>query len=195
MKTTKANQISGNGENYIMPADWELAIPVNSEICVVNNSPIKNNKLIKQLNRYRMIILFDEMNDIPDDVLNYGASYAIQYQWFNRTVKYNLDFSKAQLQPKGVDIPLKRLNLFYFFSHNSQGIEQLINQFETLNVVLLRDRQRLGSLDCELNDFRSERVVKRDFYKQFSGKQIRSVLSWRVNLSIGIVNDGPVDVD
>lgn len=39
IKQPNANKIYGNGENYVMPSDWELQIPTNSEILLQNNQP------------------------------------------------------------------------------------------------------------------------------------------------------------
>jgi len=40
----------------------------------------------------------------------------------------------------------------------------------------------MGVMECELSDFKSERVVKRDFFKQFQGKLIHPILSWGLHV-------------
>jgi len=37
-------------------------------------------------------------------------------------------------------------------------------------------------LDLELQDFLSERVIRREFMKVFSGKELLPILSWGVNV-------------
>lgn len=37
-------------------------------------------------------------------------------------------------------------------------------------------------MDLELHDFLSERVIRREFIKVFSGKELVPILSWGVNV-------------
>ena len=38
----------------------------------------------------------------------------------------------------------------------------------------------------ELNDFRSDKVIKRDYFKMFSGKNIFPYLSWGLFATLGL---------
>ena len=44
----------------------------------------------------------------------------------------------------------------------------------------------MGNLDLELDDFKSDKVIKKDFYKMFSGPKVFPFLSWGLFVSIGI---------
>ena len=49
------------------------------------------------------------------------------------------------------------------------------------------DQKKLGILDLELYDFLSENVIKREYFKFFSGKDLKPILSWGMNVII-IIN-------
>ena len=55
--------------------------------------------------------------------------------------------------------------MFYFFSYGRDGVVNLLSSEPKLSVFLLENGVKLGELDCELKDFMSERVVKREFFK------------------------------
>lgn len=57
--------------------------------------------------------------------------------------------------------------MFYFFATSRECVSHLFSTLPTLDLVLSENGERIGVLECELSDFMSERVVKRDFYKQF----------------------------
>jgi LMBR1 domain-containing protein 1 len=61
-------------------------------------------------------------------------------------------------------------------------------------MYLYQDQRRIGTLDLELQDFLSERVIRREFMKVFSGRELVPILSWGVNLTLGLVDSGPVNV-
>jgi LMBR1 domain-containing protein 1 len=44
-------------------------------------------------------------------------------------------------------------------------------------------------LELELSDFLSDKVLKREFLKVFSGKELPT-LKWRLNLTLGMIDDG-----
>jgi len=50
----------------------------------------------------------------------------------------------------------------------------------------LEDGQIMGTVDLELDDFKSERVIKKDFFKMFSGPKVFPYLSWGLFISLGL---------
>jgi hypothetical protein len=55
--------------------------------------------------------------------------------------------------------------MFYFFAPSRDCITELFNALPKLDLMLFENNERIGLLECELSDFKSERVVKRDFFK------------------------------
>ena len=48
---------------------------------------------------------------------------------------------------------------------------------------LFCDSKKIGQLDLELQDFLSDTVIKREYYKMFSGKTLPSFpLKWGLNV-------------
>ena len=43
--------------------------------------------------------------------------------------------------------------------------------------------KKMGSNEFELAEFISDKVIKRDFFKYFSGKEIFPILSWGLSVS------------
>jgi hypothetical protein len=60
-------------------------------------------------------------------------------------------------------------------------------------MYLFQDQKRIGTLDLELQDFLSERVIRREFMKVFSGRDF-PILSWGINLTLGLVDSGLTNV-
>jgi hypothetical protein len=50
-------------------------------------------------------------------------------------------------------------------------------------MYLYQESRKIGTLDLELQDFLSERVIRREFMKVFSGKELVPILSWGVNVT------------
>lgn len=44
----------------------------------------------------------------------------------------------------------------------------------------------MGSLQLELDDFKSDKVIKQDYFKMFSGPKIFPYLSWGLFISLGL---------
>lgn len=51
----------------------------------------------------------------------------------------------------------------------------------------------MGSLDLQLNDFKSDKVIKKDYYKMFSGPKVFPYLSWGLFISLGLHEDAKID--
>lgn len=54
----------------------------------------------------------------------------------------------------------------------------------------MEDKEVMGSLELELDDFKSDKVVKKDFFKMFSGPDVFPYLSWGLFVSVGL-QEGP----
>lgn len=50
----------------------------------------------------------------------------------------------------------------------------------------MENGQIMGTVDLELDDFKSERVIKKDFFKMFSGPKVFPYLSWGLFISLGL---------
>lgn len=44
----------------------------------------------------------------------------------------------------------------------------------------------MGNLELELDDFKSDKVIKKDYYKMFSGPNVFPYLSWGLFISVGL---------
>ncbi len=51
---------------------------------------------------------------------------------------------------------------------------------------LLEDGEVMGQLELELDDFKSDKVIKKDFFKMFSGPKVLPYLSWGLFISLGL---------
>ncbi|KAL4442889.1 hypothetical protein ABPG74_010778 [Tetrahymena malaccensis] len=175
--------------------NWVLDIAPNTQLVVKNNQPKINNKVQKQLDRYRMMILLHYMRDIPIEREDYNKNYFIEYTIFDQKVKYKLDLQNALVNPKDNTciVGLNKIRICYFFTNGRKGINSYIHQKQVLTMNLYCDQQKIGVLDLELQDFLSDKVNKREYYKVFSGKTL-PILKWGLNLTVGMFNAGLIDV-
>lgn len=58
--------------------------------------------------------------------------------------------------------------------------------------MLYENDSVFGMLDLELQEFKSDKVIRRDYFKMFSGKKIFPYLSWGLFVSIGLFNSGTI---
>lgn len=80
------------------------------------------NKELNCLNQYRMIILINDLYDIPEG--EDFKKFHITFTWMKNTVNYLLqDGGNIQFQAKGMNLTLNRMKMFYFFSRNRDGID------------------------------------------------------------------------
>lgn len=73
--------------------------------------------------------------------------------------------------------------MFYVFAEDRSQLNQILSQ---ITFSLIQNNELFGEFQCELDDFKSQNIVIRDFIKYFSGFQITSILSWATELSIGL---------
>ena len=57
---------------------------------------------------------------------------------------------------------------------------------------LLERDEKIGALELELDEFKSDKVIRRDFFKMFSGKKIFPYLSWGLFVSVGLIDSGTI---
>jgi hypothetical protein len=60
-------------------------------------------------------------------------------------------------------------------------------------LFLFCGEEKIGTLEFELTDFLSDRVVKREMYKVFSGRTL-PILSWGLKFTLGIMDGGIQDM-
>lgn len=71
-----------------------------------------------------------------------------------------------------------RINVF-------EGLFNFNLPFQHLTVSLYCNSEKIGTLDLELFDFLSDKVIKREYYKMFSGKALAPIpLKWGLNVTI-----------
>lgn len=51
---------------------------------------------------------------------------------------------------------------------------------------LFEGNELMGSLELELDDFKSDKVIKKDYFKMFSGPKVFPYLSWGLFVSLGL---------
>lgn len=74
------------------------------------------------------------------------------------------------------------MRLYYFFSDQRKGWVEYVNQIKILPMYLYQDNIKIGTLEIELQDLLSERVIRREFLKVFSVKDCYPILSWSLNV-------------
>jgi len=62
-----------------------------------------------------------------------------------------------------------------------------------MSLHLYCEQEKIGTVSFELNDFLSDKVIKREMFKVFSGKKL-PILSWGLKASIGLVDGGREDI-
>ena len=87
-----------------------------------NNQPTINNKVEKQLDRYRVMILLHYLRDIPDE-REKAKNYYLEYTIFDQKVRYRIPLQSDSLSTVG----LNKLRIFYFFTNARKGINAYIN--------------------------------------------------------------------
>jgi hypothetical protein len=75
------------------------------------------------------------------------------------------------------------------FSADRKGINEYINEQKSITLNLICENEKLGSVSFVLNDFLSDKVIKREMFKVFSGKKL-PILSWGLKVTIGLIEGG-----
>ncbi|CAD8077133.1 unnamed protein product [Paramecium sonneborni] len=195
MLTLKANQVN----NEIVKTGLEdskqiFNISATKQLILNNQSiPMIHNTVIKNLNRFRFMILIHSIRDVPQSV-DLSKHYYIECNIFDQKFKIKLDLIQGQLFDKGYFLTLNRMRLYYFFSDQRKGWIEYVNQLKVLPMYLYQENVKIGVLELELQDLLSERVIRREFLKVFSVKDCYPILSWSLNLTLGLVDSGPVNV-
>jgi hypothetical protein len=141
--------------------------------------------------RYRFVIYLVAIDEVTN--VDPTRSYYLEYSIVNVKVRY-------KIEPKADSsvLTLNRLRVIYAFSHDRKALNDYINQVEHLTVHLVvesadkRERTVWGTLNLELKDFLSEKVIKREYYKMFNLKGVP--WGWGLSANLGLVDsDGYVD--
>ena len=81
---------------------------------------------------------------------------------------------------------IDKMKMFYFFSTCREDIVKFIKVQQNVTVCLYQGVELIGSLELELDDFKSDKVIKKDYYKMFSGPKVFPYLSWGLFMSVGV---------
>ncbi|CAK94850.1 unnamed protein product (macronuclear) [Paramecium tetraurelia] len=195
MLTLKANQINNETVKTGLEDSKQIFNISATKQLILNNQliPMIHNTVIKNLNRFRFMILIHSIRDVPQNV-DLSKHYYIECNIFDQKFKIKLDLIQGQLFDKGYFLTLNRMRLYYFFSDQRKGWVDYVNQLKVLPMYLYQDNTRIGTLELELQDLLSERVIRREFLKVFSVKDCYPILSWSLNLTLGLVDSGPINV-
>ncbi|CAD8054888.1 unnamed protein product [Paramecium sonneborni] len=209
MLTLKANQVNNETvKNGVDDSKQVFNISTTKQLILNNQSvPMIHNTVIKTLNRFRFMILIHSIRDVPQNV-DLSKHYYIECNIFDWKFKIKLDLIQGQLFDKGYFLTLNRMRPYYFFSDQLNinifsilllnyvdyiiQIKYYLNTtIQVLPMYLYQDNTKIGVL--ELQDLLSERVIGREFLKVFSVKDCYPILSWSLNLTLGLVDSGSVN--
>lgn len=141
------------------------------------------------LTRYKLAIFLNFLKDVPLD-LDIMKNYFLEYNIFDQKVKIKLDSNNLIKKGNFNYIPIDKIRLFYFFSQSKKEVNYFLNEQKVLTINLLveikkngaSDLKKLGIIDIDLREFISDKVIKREYFKYFSGKEIFPILSWGLNV-------------
>lgn len=141
------------------------------------------------LTRYRLAIFLNFLKDVPLD-LDTMKNYYLEYYVFDQKVKIKLDANNLIKKGNFNYIPINKIRLFYFFSQSKKEVNYFLNEQKVLTINLLveikkngpSDLKKLGTIDIDLTEFVSDKIIKREYFKYFSGKDILPILSWGLNV-------------
>ncbi|CAK83163.1 unnamed protein product (macronuclear) [Paramecium tetraurelia] len=195
MLTLKANQVNNESIKTGLDESKQIFNISATKQLILNNQqiPMIHNTVIKTLNRFRFMILIHSIRDVPQNV-DLSKHYYIECNIFDQKFKIKLDLLTGQLFDKGYFLTLNRMRLYYFFSDQRKGWVEYVNQLKVLPMYLYQENTKIGTLEIELQDLLSERVIRREFLKVFSVKDCYPILSWSLNLTLGLVDSGPANV-
>lgn len=149
---------------------------------------------LKELTRYRVMVLVHCISDIPLNI-DTSKNYSIKFKVFDTPIEYKLDMDCRVQTGKTQMILMKKLRVFYFFAQGREGVTNYIKEIKALPVFLKVDGRTIGEIVFDMNDFLSDKVTKREFYKLFSGSlEDIPILSWGLQFSFGLVASKVTDV-
>ncbi len=170
---------------HTLPEEVELG--PNSKLIIQDNCPIKNDAIISKMVRYRFIIYLVAMDELTD--IDATRNYYLEYSIVNVKVRYKID-----VRPGSQTVTLNKLRVVYAFCHDRKALNDYINAVDCLTVQLVsesldkKDRFVWGTLNLELKDFTSDKVIKREYYKMFNLKGVP--WGWGLSANIGVVDSG-----
>ena len=136
------NKFQDNLSNFEMPENWSFYVDPLSEIMILNNEPRKfinnNNSGIIQdyLHRYRFIIFLSSIDEIPFEY-QFHNNFYLNFNLFDQTIKYKLNFSDSIETNEGTSLFLNKLKTFYFYCTDKEKIKYFLkNQKVYLNIFI-----------------------------------------------------------
>ena len=64
---------------------------------------------------------------------------------------------------------------------------------KTITLHLYRDKVMIGALEAEISAFKSDIVLKQEYFKFFSGLDLKT-LKWGLTMTMGIIESGSCNV-
>ena len=83
-------------------------------------------------------------------------------------------------------LKLDKMKIIDFFAESRDNIVDFIKNQNRFKVELFEENQLMGSLELELDDLKSDKVIKKDYFKMFSGPKVFPYLSWGLFISLGL---------
>lgn len=168
-----------------MPEGWQLPRDKQLKIELANDN--------LNVEKYRLMVYVHGMRDIPVQFLDSPNKYSIQYELLGQKVRFPISFRQHELCDESLfKIVIEKIKIFYFFAEKRDNIKNYIKNNPAITVTLLENEEKFGSLELELDEFRSDKVLKRDFFKMFSGKKVFPYLSWGLFISVGLFQSGSI---
>lgn len=129
----------------------------------------------KTLRRFRLFIFIQKIENIPLQ-LDRKRNYSLEIHVLNSIVQVKLDMGKLIRHTRkdydGYKLHLNRLTTKYFFSEGRQSLIDYIEKEKNMKMYILRDGKRVGESEFSLNDFVTDQVPTREFFQNFTGKEI-----------------------
>jgi LMBR1 domain-containing protein 1 len=147
----------------------------------------------RYIKRYRMMLYLHMLYDVPKDI-DTTKNYSIEYTILGQKQRYKVELANAFSINGDILIPINKLRVVYFFSKDRKGVNDFINEQRVISLNLFCDGEKLGTVNFELNDFLSDKVIKREMFKVFGGKKL-PILSWGLKVTVGLTEGGMEDVN
>jgi LMBR1 domain-containing protein 1 len=186
-----------------MTLDWHLDIENQKPHLILKNDAEFDASVEIPLTRYRMLIILQNLRDVPRDLDPQNKNFYLEYTIFDTTIRYKFDINSAycsEYAPRtGIVIPLVKARLFYFFGQERNSLRDFLIKQGSFRVSLIVENlaienpaervEKIGTVEFPLRDFLSDKITKRDFLKLFAGKSI-PILTWALQITIGIIESG-----
>ena len=125
-----------------------------------------------------MVIYLFMLRDIPVNSGNRKNQLTLEYLWLGQKQTYKLDLEAAIQKGNKMYLELNFMRMFYFFAQSRQQVNFFLSQNNHLTINLLSAGVLIGSASYELDELRSEKVLKVDLFKYLTLKHQTELLKW-----------------